>query len=180
LSTIYAHLISIIIGVVTAECKLKVPSALVYAFDTNDEARRLCEEMAAVNGVGDRVIVRSLCDPSTLEEIASTSRAFILCDCEGCEKELFNKKTVAMLCNHDLIIETHDFLMPSISKTLLTLFQKSHSVSQVVSNTDIEKARHYDYRELRNYCFWERRILLGEYRPKPMKWLVLMSRNFLC
>ena len=47
----------------------RLPSARVYAFDTDPEARHLCEAMAALNGVEKRVIVGGKCEPDDLNAL---------------------------------------------------------------------------------------------------------------
>jgi hypothetical protein len=156
---------------------LRIPTAVVYAYDTNAAACRFCGEMAALNGVGDRVIAGSFCDEAVLRSIPVSRRCLIISDCEGYEKTLFSADLVRSLVNYDLLIETHDFIDIAISDDLVRLFQSSHEIKTIKSIDDIEKAKTYRFKEIAHYDFGVRKRLLGERRPTIMEWLFLRSRQ---
>jgi hypothetical protein len=156
---------------------LRMPRVRVFAFDTNPEARRLCQEMASLNGVGDRVILGSFCDPEILKSIRFTGRALIVSDCEGYEKLLFTPEIVKLLAPHDIFIEVHDGVDINISTLLRNRFEPTHRIESILSLDDIQKAKTYSYPELEKYDLAGRKILLGEWRPHVMEWLFIQSRN---
>ena len=53
---------------------MRMPSARVYAYDTNAEAIRLCRQLAQANNVENRVITGAFCDRETLRSIPFTGR----------------------------------------------------------------------------------------------------------
>ena len=69
-----------------------LPDVTVHAFDTSPIARRRCRAMAESNGVADRVRIDAFCDPDRLCALPLGSRALIMSDCEGYEKELFTER----------------------------------------------------------------------------------------
>lgn len=152
---------------------LRLPAARVFAYDTNAKAIALCRKMAELNGVTDRLVTGSFCDPGTLRSLPLTGRAIVVSDCEGYERELFTDAVVAFLAQHDVLIEVHDFLDMEISSLLRERFRATHSITAVQSVDDILKVSSYDYAELRDYDRATRRILLAEKRPAIMEWLYL-------
>ena len=155
---------------------LRLPTARVYAFDTNERAVRLCEEMANLNGVGDRVSIGAFCDDRTLRAMRFAGRALILSDCEGYESSLFTDEVVRSLSGHDVLVEVHDFLNIEISTTLRKRFAPTHEIAVIQSIDDITKAHTYEYDELQGRGLVERRALLAEGRPGTMEWFFMTPR----
>jgi hypothetical protein len=152
---------------------MRLPKAKVFAFDTDDDAIRLCKQMAQMNKVAERLIIGSFCDAKVLQSIPYTKRALIISDCEGYEKQLFTKDTVPTLANHDLLIEVHDFLDIEISSVIRQRFEGTHSIKTIRSIDDITKAHTYEYDELKKYSLDVRRRFFAENRPHIMEWLYM-------
>ena len=152
---------------------MRIPKAIVYAFDTNKEAISLCKQMAELNGVEDRVITGLFCNAKTLMSIPFSGRSLIFSDCEGYEKELFSEEIINALSMHDFLIEIHDFIDISISSIIQQHFNRTHKIEIIQSVDDIKKAQTYHYPEIESYNRVTRRILLGEYRPAIMEWFFL-------
>ncbi|WP_197528874.1 methyltransferase [Aeoliella mucimassa] len=156
---------------------MRIPTARVFAFDTNSDATQLCKAMAAANGVGKRVEIGEFCDGETLRTLPYSGRALIVCDCEGYEKQLFDEPTVRAMAPHDLLIETHDFIDIEISTTLQRMFEPSHHVQCFTSIDDIQKAKYYDYPEIADMSLEHRRQVVRENRPAAMEWLYLTPKQ---
>ena len=155
----------------------RVKTATVFAFDVNAEAIRLCEAMARLNGVSERVVTGSFCDAETLKNIPFTKRALIISDCEGYEKKLFTEDNAPALARHELLIEVHDFIDLEISSYLRSLFEPTHTIEVYSSIDDIKKAQQYAYAELDGLALAARRKILAERRPAIMEWFYLRPRN---
>ena len=155
---------------------LRIKAAKVFAFDTNVEAIRLCEAMAQLNGVSERVTTGAFCDAKTLMRLPLTEKALIVSDCEGYEKELFSKDTLPFLTQHELLIEVHDFIDIEISSYLRELFEESHHIEVISSIDDIKKAQQYEYKELEGFSLEEKRKILREDRPAIMEWFYMKPR----
>ncbi len=154
-----------------------ISNAKIYAYDTSENARILCKKMATLNNIGDKVTIKSECTPEELHSFPFTGRGLVICDCEGCEKGLFNQRNVQNLVNCDLLIETHDFIDESISGYLKGLFGKTHYIYLVSSVNDIEKALTYDLTGLEKVDFSDRLPLFAEHRRGTMEWLICISKN---
>lgn len=156
---------------------LRLPSARVFAYDTDPEAILRCMRMAALNGVDGRLTTGSLCNTEALASLSSSGKLLIVSDCEGYEKELLSDDLVPLLAHHDLLVEVHDFVDIEISDVIRQRFERSHVVEAIQSLDDIKKAKSYSYDELRGYDLATRRILLGEYRPAIMEWFYMRPRG---
>jgi hypothetical protein len=148
-----------------------LPASKVIAADTSAEARKLCRELASFNECTN-ITVTGAIDAATLTQY-DLKNALIICDCEGYEKQLFIPKIIPCLQHTTLIIETHDFIDPSISKYLEELFGKTHQVEIVSSIDDLQKVKYYNYPELEHFNYREKKEMLSEYRPAIMEWLIL-------
>jgi precorrin-6B methylase 2 len=156
---------------------LKFPSAQVYAFDTDPEARTECQEMARINGVAERVLVYGRCDTLALKALDLGSRSLIMSDCEGYERFLFDRAMAEELRDHDLIIETHDWNDIETSNAVKSAFSSTHIITSCYSIDDIQKAFLYEYSELTALSLSQRRNVLTEWRPCVMEWVIARSRN---
>ncbi len=149
------------------------PAARVFAYDSDPDAQEACRTMAALNGVAERVAVRGALVAEDLCRLDAAERALILCDCEGCELNLFTPEVVRHLAGYDLIVELHDFIEPGVSRTLTDRFSVTHRVS----GTRTVARDPGRYPVLRTLPALARRIALDELRPGPMEWLLAEART---
>jgi hypothetical protein len=154
----------------------RLKKAKVFGFDTNSSAIELSKEMAYINDVQDRCVWGSFCDENTLKSLPLT-RALIVCDCEGYEKELFTDNIVTDLANHDLLIEVHDLNDPTISPHLRDVFKNTHTIDVYSSISDSDKALTYSYKELDGLPFYIKKRALAEGRREIMEWFYLRPKK---
>jgi hypothetical protein len=83
-----------------------LPDATVYAHDIDANARRLCSDLAVLNGVADRVEVRGEFRGEDFAAYART-HALIICDIEGAEAELLDPVRWPALRSLPVLVETH-------------------------------------------------------------------------
>lgn len=152
-----------------------IPTATVYAYDTNEFARAFCSEMAELNKVNN-VKVESFCSEETLKNFVFTGKGLIISDCEAYEKYLFTKNNISNLLNCDILIETHDFIDPNISGNLIALFSDTHHVEVIGSVDDTIKSRTYHYQEVQNLDIITKRKMFAEGRPGLMEWLLMTPK----
>jgi len=155
---------------------MRIPTAKVFAYDTDGTAKAMCEELAELNHVRQRIVIGSFCDVETLHSIPFSGRGLIFSDCEGYEKSLFTPEVVPFLCHHDLLIETHDLADIEISSQIRQRFKNTHAITAVQSIDDIIKAHTYSYEELCDYDLSSRKILLAEDRAVIQEWLYMTPR----
>lgn len=151
---------------------LRLPAASVHAFDTDTEARQLCEELARLNGIAERVTVAGACSLQGLGEITG-GRTLIVCDCEGCELELLRPDLVPGLSRCDLLVELHDFIDRNISRTIMSRFAATHDITLVSSAARDPSA----YPGLSALSPDDRLLAVAEGRPETMQWAFMTARE---
>jgi hypothetical protein len=110
----------------------RFPQATVYASEIESHARDLCEDLARLNDVSERVRVIGEC---TLDELNALplEGGLILCDCEGCELELLQPEIVPGLRTCNLLVELHDCFDPRITPALRQRFESTHDITIIDS-----------------------------------------------
>jgi hypothetical protein len=151
---------------------MKIPHVRVFAYDINPRARRLCEELAQVNGVSERVVVDGECN---CEQLAKSldDRCLVICDCEGYELELLDPVRVPGLCVCDLLVELHDFIDGTISPTIISRFGETHYIS-LISSLDRDPST---YPALESFNDWDRRVAVAEFRQGQMQWALMRAKH---
>tara|TARA_R110000850_G_scaffold125699_8_gene244235 strand:+ start:3590 stop:4441 length:852 start_codon:yes stop_codon:yes gene_type:complete len=149
-------------------------SAKIMAFDINEEARSLCQQMAQLNDV--EVGLGEFCDTNTLLEFKSEEKALIFCDCEGYEIELFTPEAASAMTRHDFLIETHDYGKIETTQTLTSIFSQTHECQIIESIDDTIKAYSYNFPELASLTLGTRRKILAEDRPQIMRWIFAKAK----
>jgi hypothetical protein len=152
----------------------RLASATVVAYDADPRARMLCEEMARLNRVSDRVTVGSAVDAETLAAAveAAGPGVVVICDCEGAELALLREKDTPRFAKADLLIEVHDFLSWRCGDEIARRFSRTHHVTRI-------PARPRSGGE--SVCAQRlpatlRRLALDEHRPAGMEWVVCVPR----
>ncbi len=148
-----------------------MPSTPVYAFDTDPVARQLCVQMAEANAVSDRITVRGECTVEALGALIP-DRSLVVCDCEGCERDLLDPGLVPGLTACDVIVELHDCVDPSISRTIHSRFAQTHEITALTKVSRDPSA----YPALNAVSPYERRLAVTEFRWGPLEWAFLSSR----
>jgi hypothetical protein len=152
---------------------LLLRSTQIFAFDIHPEARRLCEQMARLNGVADRVTIGAECTMEHLKALA-TGRTLVVCDCEGCEVRLLRPDLLPGLINCDLIVELHDCVDPSISQVVPARFSETHDVT-LVGKTDRDVSAYPLLNQLSPY---QRRLAVSEFNwGPPRSWALLRAKR---
>lgn len=83
------------------------PASRVFAFDINPFARREVTRLAALNGVSDRVTVRSLFAGHQLDSFRPGKNLLVV-DIEGAEMVLLNPVDYPALQRFDILVELHE------------------------------------------------------------------------
>jgi hypothetical protein len=148
----------------------RLPDAVVHAFEADRRLQARCRQLAAANGVLDRVWVRGVCGAGELREFAGR-RLLVICDCEGCEFEIFGR-VGGDLDGSTLVVELHDFVDAGASAELAHFLESTHDVQMLVSESRQPPA----YPELREVGAREQRFALTENRPKQTRWAVCRPR----
>ena len=152
----------------------KMHGTHVLAFDLNAKAQEVCLKLASQNGVSDRVTVGALFQPSDFEKF-SCQRVLVICDIEGGERELLNPEISPALKNMDLIVESHECLLPGITQALIDRFVESHHITLVQDNGQryLNDAPQW----FNNLAHLDQLLATWEWRSGPTPWLVMYAKK---
>jgi hypothetical protein len=145
---------------------LRAPEVRVNAFEVDDGRRELCEEIARVNGVAERVETGGACDPEWLA--ALDGDCLLIMDCEGCEVALLGPEQAASLSGSALIVELHDFIDARSSDEITEALRGSHAVKIVHA----EPRHSGEFPELEFLGWKNRELAVSEVRSHPTSWAV--------
>jgi hypothetical protein len=151
--------------------------ARVIAFDLDAEAQELCRNLAEMNGVGDRVEVRGYCSVEDLAHLP-LGRALLIVDCEGGEVPLLDPLAVPALATCTIMVELHDWVVPTVKADLQSRFAGTHCHESV-------EARPRDPRQypvLSGICLEDQLWATKEDRrygetPVQQSWLLFVPRS---
>ena len=109
---------------------MRMPLAIVYAFEMDDTLRVETRRSAEINGVANRVRALGIADLSSLAALP-IEHALVVCDCEGYERELLNPALIPWLSNAAMLVELHDFAAPGATDALRSRFSATHQIAIV-------------------------------------------------
>jgi hypothetical protein len=149
---------------------LRMPNVHVLAYEGNSNNQELCKNNAKINNVSDRIEILGFCDNNELKKVLrsrnTSERVLILCDCEGCEFELFSPSTISFLKSVDLLIELHRHKAEHLSDLLISNFNYTHQVEIIDSKLKDPN----NYPELSMWSRSNQKIALIERRPPNGLW----------
>jgi hypothetical protein len=131
---------------------LRLPEAVVHAYDLASTARRMTRQLAVLNAVSERVVVHGRCRhfPEGVE--------LVVCDIEGGEGDLLSTA------------RAHDFAVTGVTEELIGRFSPTHDV-EVVRETEMLSVHGLDPLSAE-----ERAVALDDMRPADQVWLVFCPR----
>ncbi len=115
---------------------LRMPQVTVDAFDINPETQQKCRDMATLNGVGDRLNVSGEFRGEDFARHAGPDTLAIV-DIEAAEKTLLDPALYPALQKIDLLVEMHDLMDASISKTMQERFAPTHDI-EIIRNRETQ------------------------------------------
>ena len=155
---------------------LQFKNTTVVAHDISTAAINKCRQLALLNGVGDRVIMKGKFTSSDISAKDKNSNSFFLVDCEGDERHIFTTDKIQFLTNADLLIELHLHTDPLIATYLIHLFSRTHDYELVNSIPDYVKATTYQYPQLENLPL-EKKLFITEEREVFMQWIFFKAKQ---
>jgi hypothetical protein len=103
----------------------------VIAYDIDPFARRATRRLAAINGVTDRVAMRTSCHWSDLDRLPQT-KTLLFVDIEGAEIEFLDPHHCSSLKGFDILVEVHEKpgtdLVNGIEQVLELRFKETHII----------------------------------------------------
>lgn len=150
---------------------LRLPQARVFARDTDEKAQIACANLAAANGVSDRVHIGGAVGHGDLADLIQ-GRTAIICDIEGAEDILLDPIAAPALCSADILVEVHEGMKAGRVDLLTRRFAPTHEIRRI--------ERHLDDSGLPAWSDGlgdlDRLLLLWEWRSTPTPWLWMRQR----
>jgi SAM-dependent methyltransferase len=151
----------------------RMPNTQVLAFDLNPKAQEVCTALAQKNGVSDRIKVGALFKPEDFQVYAN-QKVLVLCDIEGAENDLLNPETAPALKGMDLIVESHECLIPGITQKLIDRFNDSHLLTLVQDNG--QRLLKDTPQWFNNLAHLDQLLATWEWRSGATPWLVMKAK----
>ena len=150
----------------------RMTGSRIFAHDTSASARMLAAQLAAANGVSDRVILGGEIGHRDFE-LCRTARTFVLCDIEGAEEQLLDPVAAPGLRFADILVEVHEGMKPGLTERLVARFATTHRVTRL--GRRIDSGGLPDWTE--GLGDLDRLLLLWEWRSSPTPWLWLERKD---
>ena len=149
----------------------RMPGARVMARDSDPRAQDLCRELAALNGVADRVEVGGTLSHASFD-LCRAQKTFVLCDIEGGEDALLDPALAPGLTHADLLVEVHEGAARGLLSRLTQRFQRTHTVTRI--DRALSPAPLPGWME--ELSDLDRLLAYWEWRAKPTPWLWMERR----
>jgi len=147
------------------------PEVTVYAYDIDENARRACAELAARNGVSDRVVIGGEFAPDGFEAFAGR-RPLVMVDAEGAEVDILQPALSPSLAGMNIIVETHDLYRPNAMATLVERFRPTHDIVRVDTGPKTTPLPAW----LNQLGHLDQLLAVWEWRVLPTPWLVMTPK----
>ncbi|MEY4592161.1 MAG: hypothetical protein RIR18_1056, partial [Pseudomonadota bacterium] len=98
-----------------------------------------------------------------------------LCDIEGAERELLNPELAPALMGMDIIMESHECLIPGITQEIINRFQGSHSITLIEDNG--QRQLENSPKWFNNLAHLDQLLATWEWRSGPTPWLVMKANS---
>ena len=151
----------------------RMPNTLVLAHDLNPKAQEVCAELAHKNQVADRVAVGGLFSPEDFAPYAN-QRVLLMCDIEGAERELLDPALAPDLKGMDIIVESHECLIPGITQLLIDRFKATHEITLVQDDGQRQLIKPPNW--FINLAHLDQLLATWEWRSGPTPWLVMKAK----
>ena len=149
-----------------------LPEAQIHAFDIDEAARTLCGQLAAANGVSDRVHIGGEFSGADFAGFVG-KRALVIVDIEGAETDLLDPERWPALKALQIIVETHPQASPGVTQELIRRFSGSHLIAlvhQQPKTTPLPGC-------LKEEGHMDSLLAVWEWRSKPTPWLVMKPKG---
>ena len=143
----------------------------VHAYDISEVARAACVDLAARNGVADRVEVGGEFRPTDFEAFAGR-RVLVIVDAEGAEVDILQPALSPALARMNVIVETHDLYRRGALATMVERFSPTHDIVRVD-----QQPKTFDMPPwLQRLSHLDQLLAVWEWRAQPTPWLVMRPK----
>ncbi len=151
---------------------VRLAAARVVAWEASEPARAAMGELAALNGVEERIESRAICDFGGLADaLAGEGPRLLVADLDGGEAALLDPRALPALADTWIVAETHDCFVPGVAALLAERFAATHVVEAVAARP--RSAADAPALDLPKSFRGALAQLLSERRPSGNDWLVM-------
>lgn len=148
-----------------------MPQVTVYAYDIDEHARAACAQLAAKNGVAERVVIGGEFAPDGFQVFAGR-RVLVMVDAEGAEVDILQPALSPALAGMNIIVETHDLYRHGALAAMLERFSPTHDIQRVD-----QQPKAFDMPAwLSDLPHLDQLLAVWEWRARPTPWLVMTPR----
>jgi len=148
-----------------------MPKAMVHAYDIDENARLACADLAARNGVAERVLIGGAFAPDGFEAFAGR-RVLVMVDAEGAEVDILQPALSPALGGMNVIVETHDVYRAGALASMIERFSPTHDIVRVD-----QQPKTFDMPDwLKALPHLDHLLAVWEWRVRPTPWLVMTPR----
>jgi hypothetical protein len=152
----------------------RMPNTQFLAFDLNENAQEVCSALALKNNVSQRVTIGALFKPQDFATYEN-EKVLVLCDIEGAESDLLNPEIAPSLKSMDLIVESHECLIPGITDDLINRFNKTHEILLIHDNGQRHLVNSPSW--FNNLSHLDQLLATWEWRSGATPWLVMTAKE---
>jgi hypothetical protein len=152
----------------------RMPNTRVLAHDLNPKAQEICTALAQKNSVSDRVTSGGLFTPADFATHAGQD-VLLMCDIEGAEREMLDPQVAPALKSMDIIVESHECLIPGITQLLIDRFKATHSITLVQDDGQRQLVKPPQW--FINLAHLDQLLATWEWRSGPTPWLVMKPKG---
>jgi len=149
-----------------------MPGVVVHAHDIDEAARRSCAELAARNGVLDRVIVGGEFQADGFAAFAGR-RVLVMVDAEGAEVDILQPALSPALAHMNIIVETHDLYRAGALALMIERFAATHEITRVDQQPKLFTLPAW----LQALPHLDQLLATWEWRAAPTPWLVMRPKS---
>jgi len=148
-----------------------MPQAIIHAHDIDEAARQACVELAAMNGVTERVRVGGAFAPEDFQAFAGR-QVLVMVDAEGAEMDVLRPDLAPALGAMTIIVETHDLYRKRALATLVERFSPTHQITLVRQQSKVTDLPEW----LHAQPHLDQLLAVWEWRQAPTPWLVMRPK----
>jgi hypothetical protein len=152
----------------------RMPNTRVLAHDLNPKAQEICTALAVKNKVADRVSIGGLFTPADFAAYAGQD-VLLMCDIEGAERELLDPESAPALKGMDIIVESHECLIPGITQLLIDRFKAIHDITLVQDDGQRQLVKAPAW--FNNLAHLDQLLATWKWRSGPTPWLVMKPKS---
>jgi hypothetical protein len=157
----------------------RMPRSRVFAYDTDFISRHQTRQLARLNALTDRVLVRGYCSHEEISRHAGQP-VLIVCDIEGFERELLNPDACGALKKMDILVEVHEGegkWKPSTLDLLKSRFSATHTLTEIKATDRESHANKFIESQISTLNRDQVREAMNEHRSNGFLWLWMVARQ---